>query len=168
MAKQLIKNGALVSDEWTLVEDDEPLTEAPSIVSVNRLLHDDALAERNAPLAVILRAGTKTGEDVYALAPYLDRLTMIAIEFPVFRNGRGYSSARILREELGYQGELRAEGEVLYDQLLFLSRCGFDSYHIDDTIDPAQFAKALNTLPDAYQPSDTHNAGILWRRHLSS
>ena len=66
-------------------------------------------------------------EDARALIAHLGRLTLVEIAFPSFRDGRGYSSARILREA-GYAGELRAEGDVLVDQIAFMRRCGFDSF----------------------------------------
>ena len=66
-------------------------------------------------------------EDARALIPHLDRLALIEVAFPKFRDGRGYSSARILREA-GYTGELRAQGDVLVDQIGYLKRCGFDSF----------------------------------------
>lgn len=69
----------------------------------------------------------ETGDDVRALLPHLDRLALIEIAFPSFRDGRGYSSARLLREA-GYAGELRAEGDVLLDQIAPMRRCGFDSF----------------------------------------
>lgn len=67
------------------------------------------------------------GDDARALLPFLDRLALVEVNFPGFGDGRGYSSARILREA-GYAGELRAVGDVLIDQLSHMRRCGFDSF----------------------------------------
>jgi uncharacterized protein (DUF934 family) len=67
-------------------------------------------------------------DDVAPLLPWLATLPLIAIRFPVFTDGRGYSLARLLRGRHGYAGELRAVGDVLRDQLYFLQRCGFDSF----------------------------------------
>ena len=69
----------------------------------------------------------ESDEDARALLPHLERLRLVEISFPTFRDGRGYSSARILREA-GYDGELRAQGDVLVDQIAFMRRCGFDSF----------------------------------------
>src|SRR3546814_13797047 len=69
----------------------------------------------------------EAGDDARRLVPYLDRIALIEIAFPRFRDGRGYSGARILREA-GYTGELRAQGDVLVDQILFMRRCGLDSF----------------------------------------
>ncbi len=104
------------------------------------------------------------GEDVRELAPYLEALTVIALEFPSFRNGRAYSSARILRDELKYKGEIRAIGDVAYDQWAYMARCGIDAFEVNQDVTLEQFNTAMAELSDAYQPAaDTQNA-IPWRR----
>ena len=90
------------------------------------------------------------GDDARALLPYLDRLALIEVSFPTFRDGRGYSSARILREA-GYRGELRAQGDVLVDQLATMRRCGFDSFAPEKTLDDATVDAVLKRYPEAYQ-----------------
>ena len=90
------------------------------------------------------------GDDARALLPYLDRLTLVEITFPAFRDGRGYSSARILREA-GYTGELRAAGDVLVDQLSFMKRCGFDSFAPNAPLDPAVVEASLARYDFVYQ-----------------
>ncbi len=83
----------------------------------------DAFLGQSNATAVRLEAD----EDARALIAHLDRVRLIEIAFPSFRDGRGYSSARILREA-GYAGGLRAQGDVLVDQIAFMRRCGFDSF----------------------------------------
>lgn len=90
------------------------------------------------------------GEDVRALLPHLAQLARIEINFPAYVDGRGYSSARILRE-LGFLGELRAIGDVLIDQLSHMRRCGFDSFAPNKPITAEAAAKAFATWPDVYQ-----------------
>ncbi len=90
------------------------------------------------------------GEDARLLIPHLDRLTLVEIAFPKFRDGRGYSSARILREA-GYKGELRAAGDVLVDQVLFMRRCGFDSFAPDVALNADDVDRALATYDQVYQ-----------------
>jgi uncharacterized protein (DUF934 family) len=90
------------------------------------------------------------GDDARALIPHLDRLILVEITFPKFRDGRGYSSARILREA-GYTGEMRAAGDVLVDQVAFMTRCGFDSFAPDVPLDPVVVERALSTYADVYQ-----------------
>ena len=90
------------------------------------------------------------GDDARALIPHLDRLALIEVTFPAFRDGRGYSSARILREA-GYAGELRAAGDVLVDQVTFMKRCGFDSFAPNAPLDAAVVEKLGTIFPDVYQ-----------------
>lgn len=92
----------------------------------------------------------EAGEDARALLPYLDRIALIEVSFPSFRDGRGYSSARILREA-GYRGELRAQGDVLVDQIPLMRRCGFDSFAPNAPIDEATLEAALNRYDFRYQ-----------------
>ena len=104
----------------------------------------------------------ESDEDARALLPHVDRLQLVEIGFPSFRDGRGYSAARILREG-GYAGELRAAGDVLVDQMPFLRRCGFDSFAPEAAIDAATLDRALARYPAAYQPA-ADGAVPVWRR----
>jgi uncharacterized protein (DUF934 family) len=120
-------------------------------------LRDDAPFESPiAPLGDFLAGGNfaavriDPGEDVRALLPHLGRLKLVEIAFPKFRDGRGYSSARILREA-GFTGELRAAGDVLVDQLGFMRRVGFDSFAPNHPLDPAVVAATLSRYPYVYQ-----------------
>ena len=106
----------------------------------------------------------ETGDDVRALIPYLDRIALIEIAFPSFRDGRGYSSARILREA-GFTGELRAEGDVLLDQIVPMRRCGFDSFAPMKPLDQALAAAAVARYPLAYQRAADDRVPIWKLRH---
>ena len=120
----------------------------------------DAFLEQPDATAVRLEAG----EDARRLIPYLDRLQLIEVSFPRFRDGRGFSSARILREA-GYEGELRAEGDVLIDLLFFMRRCGFDSFASQHSLNPADVEAALNRYSNVYQDA-TDAAVPIWKlRH---
>ena len=114
------------------------------------------------PEAVSVRI--EGGDDVRLLAPALDRLKLVEVDFPRFRDGRGYSSARILRE-MGYQGELKAVGDVLVDQLLFMRRCGFDSFAPDQPIDLAVAVRALNQYDFVYQQAADARVPVWKLRH---
>jgi uncharacterized protein (DUF934 family) len=92
------------------------------------------------------------GEDARALLPLLDRLSLVEVAFPSFRDGRGYSSARILREA-GYTGELRAQGDVLVDQLAYMRRCGFDAFAPSAPLNSATVERVLSVYSEAYQPA---------------
>jgi uncharacterized protein (DUF934 family) len=104
------------------------------------------------------------GDDIRALIPHLDRLALIEVSFPGFRDGRGYSSARIVREA-GYKGELRASGDVLVDQLAHMKRCGFDSFAPEKPIDPDTAKAALERYPNAYQFAADDRVAIWKLRH---
>ena len=104
------------------------------------------------------------GEDARDLLPYLTRLSLIEVNFPVFGDGRGYSAARILREA-GYAGELRAVGDVLVDQIPLMRRCGFDSFVPDVPLDAAAVDAALNRYPEVYQKTADARSPIWALRH---
>ena len=91
----LVIDGAAAENIWHYLDDDAPLTDTPSIITLTRLKAEaDSLASRTAPLGVILHADglgkTDQGEDVRELAPYIDHLALVALHFPIYRNGRGY------------------------------------------------------------------------------
>ncbi|MFC3102089.1 DUF934 domain-containing protein [Altererythrobacter lauratis] len=104
------------------------------------------------------------GDDARALLPHLDRLALVEVNFPTFGDGRGYSSARILREA-GYTGELRAVGDVLVDQIAFMRRCGFDSFAPAVPLDETDVAAAFATWPQVYQPTTDGRVPIWKLRH---
>jgi uncharacterized protein (DUF934 family) len=106
----------------------------------------DAFLDQSNATAVRL----EPDEDARLLIPHLDRLALIEIAFPKYRDGRGYSSARILREA-GYKGELRAQGDVLVDQIAFMKRCGFDSFAPESSLNEDVVAAALARYPNVYQ-----------------
>ncbi len=123
---RLICRGELVEDHWRWVDVDEAL--APT--AGERLILPLAQWCAKRPGLDPAHTGVWLGpdDDVAPLLPWLAMLPLIAIRFPVFTDGRGYSLDRLLRGRHGYAGELRAVGDVLRDQLYFLQRCGFDSF----------------------------------------
>ena len=120
----------------------------------------DAFLDQADASAVRLEAD----DDARALIPHLDRIALVEVSFPRFRDGRGYSAARILREA-GYTGELRAQGDVLVDQMLFMRRCGFDSFAPQAEIDAETLDAALKRYEFFYQPA-ADGAVPVWKlRH---
>ena len=121
-----------------------------------RFRDDEALEQPAVTLDAFLDQSNATAvrlepdEDARLLIPQLDRLALVEIAFPKFRDGRGYSSARILREA-GYKGELRAQGDVLVDQLREMRRCGFDSFAPEKPLDPAVVKTTLDRYDQVYQ-----------------
>jgi uncharacterized protein (DUF934 family) len=145
----LIKDGAEVENTWTFVEDGDVVPETGDVVvSFARLLDSEALGERVGRLGVRV-LGHNYVERLVSLLP---RLSLIEIEFPTFKDGRGYSSARLLRERFKYQGELRAVGDVLHDQLFAMVRCGFDAF-LTPKAGAAEFAEAMKRFSVVYQPA---------------
>jgi uncharacterized protein (DUF934 family) len=145
----LLENGVLAEDRFAQVADDAELpADAPALISLARLRRDaEKLAGRNAELGV--QVGTATHpEDI---ADLLDRVALVAVEFPKFRDGRGFTIARTLRERFGYTGEIRAVGHVLPDQHGFLLRCGFSSVVVPEGADLGPWTAALSRFHIAYQ-----------------
>lgn len=120
----------------------------------------DAFLDQSNATAVRL----EPDEDARLLIPHLGRLALIEIAFPKFRDGRGYSSARILREA-GYVGELRAQGDVLVDQIAFMTRCGFDSFAPEGSLNAGDVEAALTRFPHAYQRAADATAPVWKLRH---
>ena len=148
---QLVKAGRIVEDRFVRVLDDAPLPDGvPVLLPAARLLAGARdLVLRQAPIGVIWPNDRKIAE----LAPYLDWLALVALVFPTFKDGRAYSQARQLRERYGFRGELRATGDVLRDQFLFLVRAGFDAFEVKKDADAAAFAEAVARYSVFYQPA---------------
>jgi len=147
---QLIRNGKFVADDFAAAGDEDALPEGAVIVSLERWQKDrEALTARNTPLGVRL----KSGQEPSVIADDLDKLAVVALEFPAYRNGRAYSYARLLRERYGYKGEVRAVGNVLRDQFQFMIRCGFDALEVADNITPEIFAEYAGFFSAFYQPA---------------
>lgn len=147
----LVRNGRIAEDRYVRVLDDAPLPDGvPVIVPAARLLADAAeLARREAPVGVLWPNDRRAAE----LAPHLDWLALVALVFPKFKDGRAYSQARQLRERYGFRGELRATGEILRDQFLFLERAGFDSLEVKKATDAAAFEETSRRYSVFYQPT---------------
>ena len=158
----LVKNARITTDLFVHVADGAELPgDGAILVSAARFLED--------PEAVLKHAG-KVGvvwpnnRDLDDLVPYLDRLAAVALVFPSFRDGRAYSQARLLRERHGYDGELRATGQVLRDQFVFMSRAGFDAFEVKKDADADAFAETMKRYSVFYQPTGDGRVTALNRR----
>lgn len=109
----------------------------------------------------------EAGDDVRQLLPVLDRVRLVEVDFPKFRDGRGFSTASILREA-GYKGEIRATGDVLVDLVAFMRRCGFDAFEPDVAIDPAVMESSLARYPEVYQSAADGRVPIWAKRHAKA
>ena len=158
----LVKQGRITTDPFVQIVDGAELPDDGAIlVSAARFLED--------PEAVLKRAG-KVGviwpnnRDLDDLVPYLDRLAAVALVFPSFRDGRAYSQARLLRERHRYDGEMRATGQVLRDQFVFMSRAGFDAFEVKKDTDADAFAATMKRYSVFYQPTGDGRVTALNRR----
>ncbi|MBR0825360.1 DUF934 domain-containing protein [Bradyrhizobium manausense] len=158
----LVKGGKIADDTFTRLADDAPLPASGDIlVSADRFVKDtDALLARAGRLGVIW----PNNRDIEELVPHLARLAAVALVFPTFRDGRAYSQARLLRERYAYRGELRATGQVLRDQFVFMLRAGFDSFEVRKQADAEAFAQTVKRYSVFYQPTGDGRITALHRR----
>ncbi|UGY19550.1 DUF934 domain-containing protein [Bradyrhizobium septentrionale] len=158
----LVKQGRLTTDLFVHVADGAELPgDGAVLVSAERFLADpEALLRRPGKVGVIW----PNNRNLDDLVPHLDRLASIALVFPTFRDGRAYSQARLLRERYGYDGELRATGQVLRDQFVFMTRAGFDAFEVKKDADADAFAATMKRYSVFYQPTGDGRVTALNRR----
>ena len=147
---RLIKSGAYAQDSFAPAADDAALPDGAVLVSLARFQKErEALLARNTPIGVRLQSH----ENPELLGDDVSHFSLIALEFPKFRDGRAFSWARMLRTRLGFTGEIRAVGDFLYDQVNYQHRVGFDAWEVPDTFTLEMFIRALSEMTDVYQPS---------------
>jgi uncharacterized protein (DUF934 family) len=146
----LIKGRVIVPDRWQLVEDASVTVAGHLILPAPYVIANaGTLFTADREVGVWLSGDTEVDE----IVDLLDRVSLVAIHFATFNDGRGLSLAVLLRTRYGYSRELRAIGDVHPDMLHYLQRCGFDSYLLPDGRDPQIALSALNSLTDFYQGS---------------
>jgi uncharacterized protein (DUF934 family) len=158
----LVKNGRITTDLFVQIADGAELPgDGAILVPAARFLEDpEAMLRRPGKLGVIW----PNNRNLDDLVPYLDRLAAVALVFPSFRDGRAYSQARLLRERHGYESELRATGQVLRDQFVFMSRAGFDAFEVKKDADADAFAETMKRYSVFYQPTGDGRVTALNRR----
>ncbi len=152
---KLWKDGAFQADPWRDWPEDGALDALDpgddALLPLARFVADpDIFLARKGRLGVRVAPG----EDVTVLAGHLEKIALIALEFPRFTDGRNYSAARLLRQRFGFDGEIRAVGDVLSDQIALMRRCGINAYLI--THEPTQDALQAQRIPEVrhyYQPA---------------
>jgi uncharacterized protein (DUF934 family) len=154
----LITVDGIGPDPFVTLSDDAELPEAGgAIVSLERFRRDhDTLIARNAPIGIRLKSDQtpeQLGEDVH-------RLSLVALEFPKFRDGRAFSWARLLRTRLRFTGEIRAVGDFLLDQIAYQRRVGFDAWEVPDGFTAETLQRALSEITQVYQPSADNRRSI--------
>jgi uncharacterized protein (DUF934 family) len=168
----IIKNREIVEDSWQVVRaaEDGALPEVAALPAGQVLVplaywqvqRDALVASRSKDELGVWLAPDSEPADI---AGDFDKIALIGIDFPVFRDGRGYSIARLLRERYGYKGELRAIGDVLRDQLRFYERCGFDAYALRADKDINDALKAFTEFTVQYQGAFDEPSPLFRRRH---
>ncbi len=164
---RLIKDRAIVDDQWELVRDTVDADALHALKGRNVILPLSSwLALRDSLHAHqgLVGVWLKNTELPESIAAWLAQIPLIALDFPVFTDGRSYSSARELRQNLGYEGELRAIGDVLCDQLFYMSRCGFNAFAMRADQDLEAAVRRFDDFKDAYQASVLNPEPLFRRR----
>jgi uncharacterized protein (DUF934 family) len=160
----VIRNRRLEPDAWRIVGlEDGAVEEHPGAIVVPLAAWKARRAEllrRLVPLGVWL----EPDQDPAEIAPDLARLALVAVRFPKFTDGRGYSIASLLRRRHGYRGELRAFGDIGRDQLFYLSRVGFDSFVLPGHRDPRAALAAFDDFTVRYQAAADEPLPLVRRR----
>ena len=165
---EIIMNGQIVSDDWQVLKLAEG--ETPETVALDGGKLIIPLAVWQERKAAILASGQPVGvwldshEGPEAIAADLTSFALVAVNFPKFADGRGYSTARLLRERYGYRGELRAIGDVLHDQLFLMKRCGFDAFAVRADKDIRAALAGLGDFSEAYQAAVDQPQPLFRRR----
>jgi len=143
-------SAGMIDDPFTPVADGEALPDGAIIVSLKRFLEEtDVLIARAAALGVRL----ETAESPEKLGVHLNRLAVIVLHVPYFRDGRAFSWARLLRTRLGYTNEIRVSGHFLKDQMAFYARVGVDAFDIAQNIPLSEIQAAFSEISNVYQAS---------------
>lgn len=163
--RQIIKGHQVVNDDWVVLPKEVTIDELTSsgniIVPLAFWLdHGPALKARDGGLGIWL----DSDEEAESIANDLTEFQVIALNFPIFSDGRNYSNARLLRDRYQYTGELRAIGDVLRDQMFYMRRCGFDSYALREDNDPHAALASLNDFSEVYQASTDQPLPLFRRR----
>lgn len=156
----LLEDGHEVAkDPWQFLQEDEPLPSSGDVVvSLERLQKEKELLRRHQGRCAVLLA---SGQSPHLLKDDLSLCAMIVLDISNFKDGRAFSSARVLRERYGYRGIIRVRGAILQDQLLFYHRCGVDAIQSDARITAQAWDDALAELSYAYQPASDKSRSIM-------
>ncbi|MFT4089920.1 MAG: DUF934 domain-containing protein [Asticcacaulis sp.] len=163
-APQLITaEGQVIANDWQLVADEDAIgAEGSSVLGFKRALAE--LPTLNGRYGVRV----EPGDDVRELIPYFDKIALIEVSFPTYRDGRGYSSARLLKQVLGYTGPIRAVGDVLRDQAHYMLRCGFSELLLKDA-DPEGVIAWIKSLYEfSYQSAADAHKPVWALRHAKT
>ena len=165
--KMMIKDGEIIANPWQIVTTAESFNELSAEALQQPLIvshalwqtHSDQLSQHSS-----LGLWLSNDQALEVIANDIQHFSVIAIDFPIFMDGRAFSLARLLRERYSYNGELRATGALIRDQLSYLKRCGFNSFDLDDSIDINEALKSLNDFTEFYQSACDQDQPLFRRR----
>lgn len=146
--QNLINQNSTLENNWQIVVDQaSELPQGNILVEASYWLENQSQLSKRPNVGIYLNGDA----DLESLKDVLDSFEVIAVNFPAFADGRGYSLARLLKERYHYKGEVRAIGDVLIDQLYFMKRCGFDTYLLKDGLEAEKALQYFSTFSDPYQ-----------------
>jgi uncharacterized protein (DUF934 family) len=156
---KVIKDKQIVDDAWHLVKDDEAAG-SHAIVSLARWNAEKDVLKATGPVGVVLRSAESPADitDLPALA-------LVAVDFPAFTDGRGYTSARLLKSRFGFQGEVRAVGDVMRDEMFLMHRCGIDSFAVKPGKNIEKALSAFDDFSVTYQAAADDERPLFRRVH---
>lgn len=159
---KIIKSGHIVEDQWTHLDGESAIPSGDSVtVELDRL---EALSESENQMTSQLGVRIRPDEDVNRLKAHVHRLNLIVLVMNPFTDGRSFSQARILREQLGFRGEIRASGDFLRDQMYYLHRLGVDSFEFGEGTDLDDRLKAFSEFSVTYQAAQDEPQPLYRRR----
>lgn len=165
MSQKILRDQQIVADHWQRLEENQELPDRGQFIL--SLEQWQSLGSPHGSDALAIGLQLPNSEDVEALWPQLSSLPLIALEFPVYSDGRAYSQARILRDRLGFTGELRAVGAVIRDQIWEMARCGFNAIVPREDQNLDECLEAYKDFSLAYQSAADQRPSIFRRRLVS-
>lgn len=159
--QKIIKDREIVDDNWQHLDDEAALVAGNITVSITRWQEQhETLSQHDGGLGIRLSGD----EPLEEIVPDLARFQLIVLLFPAFTDGRCYSYARLLRDRYQFKGEIRAQGDVLYDQLFYMSQCGINSFELANPDHLTQALAAFDDFSDSYQATVLRPVPLYRRR----
>ena len=161
--QKLIKNGDITENYWELINEDHAIEITQlknALVPLNFWLKNEAQLLNNGKIGIWISGDTALD----SLPESVFEAEVIAISFPAFADGRGFSLARQIREHKDFSGDIRAIGAFVPDQMYYLTRCGFSSFVLDD-VDDGSINECLNAFSNGYQAAVDEPRPLFRRRN---
>ncbi len=163
--QKLIKNKQLVEgDSWAVVNDTNPQEDLSSgqwILPLSAFLEMAQKGDIDYSRFGVWLANDQMASEI---AEFTRNLQIVAIDFPAFADGRAFSQARVLRDQLDYSGEIRATGSFIQDQMFYLSRCGVDAFALNEEMNVESVISSLNDFTETYQAASDEPQPLFRRR----